>query len=170
MAGNAENDMENLLKISYADFLKEVYAGRVALIREFEKHFGEEQVHSLLKDFYDSQARASANALVVRLDSPIERIEDFQKLAESLDARPFTQKTMVNEHALTSSGQFTRTTRHCLWADIFKDLNATDLGKIMLCDTDFPSTKAFHPRLRLERTKTIMQGNDCCNFVYHWDE
>jgi hypothetical protein len=170
MTDNAERDIENLLKISYAEFLKEVYAGRVALIREFEKHIGKEEVHSLLKDFYNSQASASTKALVDRLDTPIESIEDFQKLGASLDARPFSVKTMVNEHSMTASGQFTRTTRHCLWADVFKDLDATDLGKIMLCDTDFPSTKAFNPRLRLERTKTIMQGDDCCNFVYHWDD
>ena len=97
-------------------------------------------------------------------------IDDFEQLMKSLDSRPFSLKTMINEHAKTPSGGLTRTTRHCLWADVFKELNATDIGKIMLCDTDFPSTKSLHPKLRLERTKTIMQGDDYCDFVYHWDD
>jgi len=154
------------LEISYSDFLREVYAGRVALIREFEARFGKEKIHEILREFYGSQSVESCKSLVENLDKPISGIEDFRKLIKDLDSRPFSEKTMINEHPESPDGQTIRITKHCLWADIFKELGAADLGKIMLCDTDYLTAEVFHPHIRLERTKTIMDGDDCCNFVY----
>jgi len=51
----------------------------------------------------------------------------------------------------------------CLWAKIFKEYDAADIGYATVCYSDFASAKATHPKLRLERTKTIMEGDDSCN-------
>ena len=51
----------------------------------------------------------------------------------------------------------------CLWWKIFKKHNATDIGYASVCYTDFSYARMFHPKLRLERTKTLMEGHDCCN-------
>ncbi|MFW9800501.1 MAG: L-2-amino-thiazoline-4-carboxylic acid hydrolase, partial [Candidatus Thorarchaeota archaeon] len=47
---------------------------------------------------------------------------------------------------------------------------AEDLGKIMLCEGDHPFIKTMNPNLKLERTKTLMEGNEQCNHRFFWDE
>lgn len=58
----------------------------------------------------------------------------------------------------------------CLWARVFQDRNAADLGYATICYSDFSAAKAYHSKLKLERTKTIMQGHDCCNHRWTWEE
>jgi hypothetical protein len=161
---------DDKLELSYSDFLREVYSGRINLIREFERRFGKEKVYTILKEFYGSQSVASCRSMVENLEEPISSIEDFRRLIKNLDSRPFSEKAMVNEHPNSPDGQANRITRHCLWADIFKELDAADIGKVMLCDTDHLTAEVFHPKIRLKRTKTIMDGDDCCDFTYVWKE
>ena len=52
----------------------------------------------------------------------------------------------------------------CLWAKVFKDANATDIGYAALCNVDFATAQAKGQKL--VRTKTLMQGDDCCNHCW----
>jgi hypothetical protein len=56
----------------------------------------------------------------------------------------------------------------CLWAKTFLEKNAGDLGYLTICYGDFASAKAYHPKLKLRLTKTLMQGFECCNHRYTW--
>lgn len=58
---------------------------------------------------------------------------------------------------------------NCLWAKTFREMNAGDLGYANTCYGDFSSATAFNPKLKLERTKTLMEGHDCCDFKYIWN-
>jgi hypothetical protein len=55
-----------------------------------------------------------------------------------------------------------RVTR-CLWAETFRAAGAADIGYAAICHGDFAAASAFNPKIRLFRTKTLMQGHDCCN-------
>ena len=54
----------------------------------------------------------------------------------------------------------------CICATIFRDTNASDIGYAAICHGDFAVAQAFNPKLKLTRTKTLMQGHDCCNHRY----
>ncbi len=54
----------------------------------------------------------------------------------------------------------------CLWAKMFREADAADIGNACLCQTEFAALKAFNPKIKLTFTKTLMQGNDCCNPRY----
>jgi hypothetical protein len=54
----------------------------------------------------------------------------------------------------------------CLWSNTFRDVNAEDIGYSWICHSDYASAKAFNPKMRLIRDKTLMQGHDCCNHRY----
>jgi predicted ArsR family transcriptional regulator len=58
-----------------------------------------------------------------------------------------------------------RVTR-CAHADVFRGLNATDVGMKMICMGDYAVVEGFNPRMRFSRPKTIMAGDDCCHFVF----
>ena len=57
----------------------------------------------------------------------------------------------------------------CLWAKTFRDLDAADIGYAHVCHGDFAMARVSNPKIRLIRTKTLMQGHDCCNHRYVWE-
>jgi hypothetical protein len=69
---------------------------------------------------------------------------------------------------LTDNIYESRTTR-CLWAETFRRKNAGDIGYANTCHGDFAAAKTYNPKLRLERTKTLMEGDDYCDFKYIWE-
>jgi hypothetical protein len=53
----------------------------------------------------------------------------------------------------------------CLWAEVFRSLDASDIG-YWICQGDGPVATAFNPQIHFQRTKTLMEGHDCCDHVY----
>ena len=53
---------------------------------------------------------------------------------------------------------------HCDYAEFMERIGARDLGALLICDSDF--AMADELGLKLERTKTCMQGDGVCNFCY----
>jgi hypothetical protein len=56
------------------------------------------------------------------------------------------------------------TVTECLWAKTFREADAAEIGYAGVCYQDYPLAKAFNPEFKLVRTKTLMEGHDCCNF------
>lgn len=54
----------------------------------------------------------------------------------------------------------------CLWAKIFREEHAADIGYAGICYPDVATARAFNPKIRLVRSKTLMQGHDCCDLRY----
>jgi len=156
--------------ISYRQYLKDAYAGLIELIRELEGILGQKRTHEIIEKFYTQNTIEGVKKRVDNLEAPIESIEDFGNLIHKLKETPFSQQCQTDEFIESESGTFQFCTKECLYAETFRSLNAADLGLIILCNNDVISAEVFHPKLRLERTKTLMQGDDCCDFKYVWDE
>ncbi|MBN1499877.1 MAG: L-2-amino-thiazoline-4-carboxylic acid hydrolase [Spirochaetes bacterium] len=60
--------------------------------------------------------------------------------------------------------QFTCTA--CPIYEMAKLLNAEDIFFHHTCSTDFSIAEGFNPAIKLKRTKTLMEGHDCCNHFY----
>jgi hypothetical protein len=56
----------------------------------------------------------------------------------------------------------------CLTAVVFREEGAADIGYATVCHADFALPQGFNPKIRLVRTKTLMEGDDCCNHRYEW--
>ena len=54
----------------------------------------------------------------------------------------------------------------CLYARTVRDMDAADLGYQWICSNDYVIAETLHPKIMLTRTKTLMQGDDCCEFHY----
>ena len=65
----------------------------------------------------------------------------------------------------TSTTYFFNVTR-CPYYDKYKELGLEKYGVVFSCCRDGPHARGFNPRLRLLRTKTLMEGADCCDFRY----
>ena len=77
----------------------------------------------------------------------IDRMIDF-KLLEKTES---TLKVRVNR---------------CWYADIYRRLNAQDIGHEMVCMMDPSMNRAINPKIRMSRPKKLMSGDECCIFEY----
>ncbi|UCG95810.1 MAG: L-2-amino-thiazoline-4-carboxylic acid hydrolase [archaeon] len=57
----------------------------------------------------------------------------------------------------------------CVWAEIFRELGAPEIGK-WFCDSDPVYVEAFNPKIKFKRTKTLMEGDECCDHIFYTDE
>lgn len=58
-----------------------------------------------------------------------------------------------------------RVTR-CIWADELRKLDAADLGYAFYCCWDYGFCQGLNPEMTFTRTRTLMQGDDCCDHTY----
>ena len=58
----------------------------------------------------------------------------------------------------------------CRYAEMYRALGIEDLGAILSCNRDGAFCEGFDPRLRMERTQTLMGGAGHCDFRYRLDE
>lgn len=55
----------------------------------------------------------------------------------------------------------------CVWASLFRDAGLGGaIGHAAVCNMDYSWPPAFNPAFRMERTKTLMQGDEYCNHRY----
>lgn len=54
----------------------------------------------------------------------------------------------------------------CLFADEMRKLNAADSGFAFYCAYDYGFCQGLNPAIKFTRTKTLMQGDDCCDHTY----
>lgn len=57
----------------------------------------------------------------------------------------------------------------CPYHEQYRELGLEKLGVALSCCRDHPFARGFNPRLRLVRTRTLMEGADRCDFRYTLD-
>lgn len=72
------------------------------------------------------------------------------------------QMEVLEQTSTTFSFNVTR----CPYAETYSELGVEDLGVALSCCRDEPFARGLDPRLRLVRTRTIMEGADHCDFRY----
>jgi hypothetical protein len=54
----------------------------------------------------------------------------------------------------------------CRYAETYKAMGLGDIGHLLSCNRDGAFCEGYDPRLKLERSQTIMQGASHCDFKY----
>jgi fumarate reductase iron-sulfur subunit len=52
----------------------------------------------------------------------------------------------------------------CRYAELYDRLGVKEFGYCLSCNRDAPLIKGYNPRMRLDRTQTIMEGAEYCDF------
>ena len=151
--------------ITYEEHMRNMYSGVIALAKELERTIGKEKTREILGRLYLQEFTEWAESLVE--ESPINSMEDFAALNRRIFGSSRSHIMEITEVTPTS---YRERDTSCIFAKVCRDLDAADLGYVMFCATDYPLAQVFNPRMRLERTKTLMQRDDCCDFHYVWEE
>jgi len=59
--------------------------------------------------------------------------------------------------------------RRCRYAETYREMGLGDIGHLLSCNRDGAFCEGYDPRIKLERTQTIMGGASHCDFRYRFD-
>jgi hypothetical protein len=88
---------------------------------------------------------------------------------ESLhDLLPLWTKDDAQEIEMLSASptQLDFNVRRCRYAEMYRAMGMGDIGHILSCNRDGAFCEGFDPKIRMQRTQTIMGGADHCDFRY----
>ena len=58
----------------------------------------------------------------------------------------------------------------CRYAEMYREMGLAEIGHLLSCGRDGTFCTGYDSRIRLTRTRTIMQGASRCDFSYRWVE
>ena len=132
-----------------------------ALIKGFAKEFGEEEALVIAKEIICKDAVSSGKALGEKYKS--NSVKELLRIVEEIWAKDGTME-IKNISLDENSLRFDVT--YCGYAEMYERLGIKELGSLLSCCRDFAFMEGFNPEIQLVRTKTIMEGDDICDFCY----
>jgi len=160
---------EEKFGISYEDYFRTRFNGIIEIIRILAPIMDEKKALAIIKKLWEKKG---TEIIVRQLKNtiPITNFEEFKKVYIDQISTEYMQHCLnfkiVEDTPNRLEFKFTK----CLWAKTFLELKASDIGDSMCCHPDFAMAKAFHPNLKLVRTKSLMKGDDHCDSTYIWEE
>jgi len=138
------------------------YQGYARLMRKLSSRIGNDQFLEMLREA--SSEVASEYSTLKAKSEPGRDLENFILFfTTELMPRPIYRSALVWEIAERSQTALEIRVSQCLWANTFRAEDAAEIGYASVCYADYAGTTAINPKIRLIRTKTLMQGHDCCN-------
>jgi hypothetical protein len=157
------------MEITYEEFFTPPpsmpHPGLVGLVREMEAELGREEAHRIL-----AQVAERLTVEGIRRAVEAEPIRCFRDFIECRRRRgPISTHGTSEEVIEETDDRLVLNMTECLWARAWREMGAEDIGYLWNCRPDYALVRAMHPRLRLRRSKTLMQGDEHCDFTYYWE-
>lgn len=126
----------------------------------------------------EAQAKAILSRAVVKLakDTAAEMAKEAPGGAPSLDHFIALQPLWTRDDTLRietlrkDDGHYDFNVTRCRYAEMYREMGLADLGAVLSCNRDGAFCEGYDPRLKLERTQTIMGGATHCDFRYRMEE
>ena len=157
---NFSDKIQTEFSISYEAFYNSRYKYYIQRMEKFAEYLGRGELIDMLKRAVDDINKN------IKPDLKAKSVKDF--VSPILESDYFRFRLDLEVLELTDEVCQMKIT-NCLWAKTFREMNAGDIGYANTCHGDFSSATAFNPKLMMERTKTLMEGHDCCNHRYIWN-
>lgn len=97
-----------------------------------------------------------------------EFVSEAQAFLTSPEPNIFTAGQDV-EVVKTSDTEFVVHVKKCEWARYFQERHP-QVGYLMACSTDEAFARACNEKIRMQRTSTLMEGGEVCDFRYYLTE
>ena len=70
----------------------------------------------------------------------------------------------------TSEDKYRFNVTMCRYAQMYKEMGLGEIGHLLSCQRVGTFCEGYDPRLKLQRTQTIMQGASHCDFRYRMED
>ena len=137
---------------------KDFMSQTIAILDRMKTRFGPD-VYSVVEEVMAERARSRWFEIARRQKSCT--IDDLIRILwEPLKARGF-------EFSIERKGNGVQVyCTKCVHYDIAREINGTDWMFFLKCATDPYIVEGFNSKIVFRRTKTLMQGHDCCDHYY----
>ena len=140
---------------------REIEATVIApIVEAMGERFGREAVLEVLASTIERLAREHGAELARSLGSS--ELSDLARVLEIWRGSGALEIEMIRADDTHFEFDVTR----CRFAEMYHRLGIPELGPILSCNRDFCFAEGFNPDLHLERPKTIMKGDDHCDFRF----
>jgi hypothetical protein len=156
-------------ELTYKEYIKSRVSNTVVLAREMINALGKEQAHEIIRNaFYKNMEEGVKEDL--KEIGPVKNFEDFVNIEKEDNKSSYFKNIISLTYSCESSKELSLHVTECLHSQVFKELNAEELGYLIVCNPDHAYAQACHPKIKLKRSKTLMQGDSYCNHTWYWDE
>jgi hypothetical protein len=154
-------DVKKPQELSSRDTVRMQYGSMIRLIRTLRSELGDEQTVRLLNAYSEAYGRLVG--------------EQQARAAPDTSFRTFTAGFRPPNYADTLTHEVVEDTEHafglrvteCVWAAVFREAGlGGDMGHAAVCNMDYYWPRAFNPKFSMERSRTLMRGDDHCNHRY----
>lgn len=146
--------------VTYSRFMQYRHNKYIGILKRLKEEIGEEKLLQLLKKASYAENVALGERLSDRIDSMRTFGQPFR------DENSGVGHTIVREIIEDNDTAFEMKVTECLTEQIFREAGALDLGYACVCHADFGLTEGMDIDIKLTRSKTLMQGDDCCDHRY----
>lgn len=150
------------------EYLTEKYRPLVLLVRGMEKSIGKAKAHEIVeKTFYDDMF----NWVTEELEElgPVNEFADFVRIEKEDNESIEIRNRVTNRYMKDTESELGLHVTECLDSEVFKELEAEDIGYFVVFNPDHAYARACNPCVKLRRNKTLMQGDDYCDHLWYWD-
>jgi predicted ArsR family transcriptional regulator len=145
-------------RLMYKDFMVQT----VDILDRMKKRFGQ--------DVYEVVEEMVAESTIIKW-SEIARDEEKHTIAELIRLLWEPLKTRGFEFTIRQKGNGIQVIcTKCALYDLACEINGTDWMFYLKCGSDPYIVKGFNPKIMFRRTKTLMEGHDCCDHYYEFQD
>ncbi|UCG05629.1 MAG: L-2-amino-thiazoline-4-carboxylic acid hydrolase [Desulfobacterales bacterium] len=153
-----KHKFQNDFSQTYEDAFRWKFVYHINIMKRFSDCLGRDKLLELIMRAVEENNKRNATA------NPEHTLSNFAEYGKE------AYKNMMTYEVIEESDEvYEMKVTECLWAKTFRDKNAADIGYATICHGDFTEATAYHQKLKLKRTKTLMQGHDCCNHRWTWE-
>ena len=134
------------------------------IYEEMKARFGADTAQEVLRAAITKAAIAAGAEFARELDGKTDLLA-FQEIGRHWIKGGALEKEFLKR----SESEYHFNVTRCRYAEMYRDMGVGDIGHLLSCHRDATFCKGFDARIELERTQTIMDGADYCDFRYSFD-
>ncbi len=130
------------------------------LLEAMSVELDREQVLKITQQVIQKIARQQGAQLAASVE-----VNDLKHFAEAQES--WKKDNAIQTEVLElSRKKFSFNVYRCRYAEMYRHLGISGLGKMLSCDRDFAFIEGYNPDIQLCRTQTIMEGANLCDFRF----
>jgi len=153
---------------TYYDTIRSKSETIVDLAKVFTEKINKKEVNAIISKLYEKKSVENLKQFIAQ--NSVNNFDDFKKIFKSIMDSDFMKICTTHKIVEETDKKIKFNITECIWAEVFKDMNETEIGYCVNCYNDFAMAKIYHPKIRLTRTKTCMQDDDYCDHTYTWED
>lgn len=157
--------IHNNITMESLDLEKKYIEERIRILQALRKHFGDSVI--------EIAARAKKKLMGPRIhekykkELPVNMQRFFEIIFGDFEG---INRVIDFEVIKKTDKELEVKMNECWYAEIYRTLKAADIGEKLVCDMDSEMNKALNPKIKMERPKKLMCGDDYCIFKYRLEE